>query len=221
MNTRFASFEAARVLVPGTTFALLLALYAWSFLEVRLGGPWPWGPQAAAFVFAALASGLTMYAREAPKRRRAFQSNQPSSHVQQIARGLKGADALSDDEARKFYFHLLNHYMPPVAHDKIFFFGTVYHIMVHVRRTTFWFGLLTVVSILWHLTEGGVLSEISGLVLLCISVWTVYALNIGSNKADRNMQESYHDQILWMETNRPLIEKLLRTRRLYERPGTA
>jgi hypothetical protein len=207
--------------VPGFTFALLLALYAWSFLEGRLGGPWPVGVQLASFLFAILASGLTMYAREAPKRRRAFQSNQPSSHLQQIARGLKGADALSDDDAKRVYFHLLNHHMPPLAHDKIFFFGTVYHIMVHVRRTTFWFGLLTALSIIWHVSVGGDLSEIAGLVLLFVSVWIVYALNIGSNKADRNMQESYHDQILWMESNRPLIEKILRTRRLYERPGVS
>ena len=220
MNTRFASYETARVIVPGLTFALLSALYAWSFLESRLAGPWPVGAQIAAFVFAVLASGLTMYSRETPKRRRAFQTNQPSSHLQQVARGLKGAEALSDAEARQLYFHILNHYLPPLAHDKIFFFGTVYHIMVHVRRTTFWFGLLTALSLVWHLSSGGTLSEVQGLVLLCLTVWTVYALNIGSNKADRNMQESYHDQILWMENNRPAIEKLLRSRRLYQRPET-
>lgn len=221
MNTRFAAYEAARILIPGLTFALLLALYAWAFLEPYLGGPWPIGPQVASFVFAALASGLTMYARETPKRRRAFQENQPSAHLQQIARGLKGADALSDDEARRFYFHLLNHHMPPLPHDKIFFFGTVYHIMVHVRRTTFWFGILTGVSILWHLSTGGTLPEAAGLTLLCASAWTVYGLNIGSNKADRNMQESYHDQILWMESNRPLIERLLKSRHLYQKAESA
>jgi hypothetical protein len=219
MNTRFASYEAARILVPGLTFALLMALYGWAFLERRLGGPWPLGPQLAAFAFAALAAGMTMYARETPKRRKAFQENQPSAHLQQIARGLKGAEALSDDEARRVYFHLLNHHFPPLAHDKVFFFSTVYHIMVHIRRTTFWFGVISVVSLVWSLSQGGTLSETAGLVVFALSVWLVYALNIGSNKADRNVQESYHDQILWMDQNRPLIERLLRSRRLYSKPG--
>lgn len=219
MNTRFATYEAARILVPGLTFALLLALYAWAYVELWLGGPWPAGVQVAAFAFAALAAGVTMYARESPKRRRAFQENQPSGYLQQMARGLKGAEALSDDEARRVYFHLLNHHFPPVAHDKIFFFSTVYHIMVHIRRITFWFGVVSFLSLAWLLSQGGTLPGASGLVVFTAAVWLVYGLNIGSNKADRNVQESYHDQIMWMDQNRPLIEKLLRSRRLYSKPG--
>ncbi len=219
MNTRFATYEAARILIPGLTFALLLALYTWAYLEPLLGAPWPVGPQLAAFGFATLAAGVTMYARESPKRRRAFQENQPSGYLQQIARGLKGAEALSDDEARRVYFHLLNHHIPPVAHDKIFFFSTIYHIMVHIRRITFWFGVVSFVSLVWHVSQGGSLPTAAGLVVFTVSVWLVYALNIGSNKADRNVQESYHDQILWMDQNRVLIEKLLRSRRLYLKPG--
>ncbi|OGU62474.1 MAG: hypothetical protein A3H45_11000 [Ignavibacteria bacterium RIFCSPLOWO2_02_FULL_55_14] len=215
MNTRFGTYEAFRIIVPGAYAALMLALFHWSFLERWLGSAGSPGQHVALFVFFALSAGITMYARETPKRRRAFAENQPSLHVQHLARSMKGAEPLSDDDARRLYFYLLNMHIPPFMHDKVFFFGTVYHIIVHLRRTTFWFGVVAAASLLIHLASGGVLGDVRGLVLFTVASWLVYVLNVRYNKADRNMQENYQDQILWLEMNRSLVEKLLRDRRTF------
>lgn len=206
----FGRYEACRIVIPGFYFSLLLCAWYFAFvsrfarLELSLAG---W---LGAFAGVILVSGLSMYARETPKRRKAFTENQPSQYLAAKARTMKDLPLLDDSEARRLYFHILNNYVPPLVHEKIFFFGSVYSIMVQIRRTSFWFALLGLASVLVQLSMGVAFPEQQGLVVLTVIVWIIYLLNIRYNKADRKMQENYRDQIMWMEMNNSLIEGILR-----------
>ncbi|MBI2618576.1 MAG: hypothetical protein HYW57_00670 [Ignavibacteriales bacterium] len=164
------------------------------------------------FLGVMLVSGLTMYAKETPKRRKAFLQNQPSQYLSAKSRGMKDLPLLDDHEARRLYFFILNHYVPPAFHEKIFFFGTVYHIMVQIRRTSFWFAVAGTVGIFLQTAAGRMLSEQQGAIIFTVLVWVIYVLNIRYNKADRKMQENYQDQIFWMQMNNSLIERVLKKR---------
>jgi hypothetical protein len=84
--------------------------------------------------------------------------------------------------------------------------------MIQVRRTSFWFGLVGLASVLAQFSLQLALAEQQSLVVFTVLVWIVYLMNIRYNKADRKMQENYRDQIFWMEMNSPLIESILRKR---------
>lgn len=118
--------------------------------------------------------------------------------------------SLSEDEARRLYFYILNNHIPGVFHEKIFFFGTVYNIMIQIRRTSFWFAVVSLVVAAFELAEGRSLRELQALILFTIVVWLIYLLNVRYNKADRKMQENYQDQIYWLQMNNDVVEKVLR-----------
>jgi hypothetical protein len=120
---------------------------------------------------------------------------------------------LDESEAQRLYFFILNTSVPAVFHEKIFFFGTIYHIMILIRRTTFWFGLAAALALGINLALGFTLSQLQSLVVFGLIVWLIYLLNVRYNKADRKMQENYRDQIFWLEMNNDLVEQLLRKRR--------
>lgn len=211
----FGIYEHARILVPGLYFAVLVFLFHVTFLSrffvVMLSG-WSFF---LVFFSTAIIAGLTMYAKEAPKRRRAFQENQPSQYLSSKARTMKEMPLLDDSEARRLYFYILNNHIPPAFYEKIFFFGTVYHIMIQIRRTSFWFGLVTLAASAYGISLSMPPADQQGLLVFSGIVWLVYVLNIRYNKADRKMQENYQDQILWMQMNNPLIESILRKRQSF------
>ncbi len=207
--TSFGLYEASRILMPGFYFTTLLLFFCLAFLPAplspdRLGG-WIWP----AFLFLTVVSGLTMYAKETPKRRRAFQQNQPSTFLQTLARTMPDTEVLSDAEAQRTYFYILNNHVPSLFHEKIFFFGTVYQVMIQVRRTTFWFALLGLLVAGAMLAAGSALPERSGAVLFVIVTWMIYLINVRYNKADRKMQENYQDQIFWLQMNADLVRRIL------------
>jgi len=208
----FGRYEAFRILIPGFYFALLLLCYYWSFL-VRFVPESPSSAVLAVMVLGVtIVAGLTIYAKETPKRRRAFLENQPSQYLSAKARTMKDMPLLDDAEASRLYFYILNNYIPPIFHEKIFFFGMIYSIMIQVRRTSFWFGLAGMASLLVELSLRLSLAELQSLVVFTVVVWMIYVFNIRYNKADRKMQENYRDQIFWMEMNSPLIESILQKR---------
>jgi len=206
----FGVYEGLRILVPGFYFTTLTAFFAWCFLPrydtVLLQG----GPLLLLFIFLVLVSGLTMYAKETTKRRKAFVENQPSNFLKERSKLMKNTELLDDDSARKLYFYILNHHFPESFHDKIFFFGTVYHIVVLFRRTTFWFALAAVAGILVHVAWGRSFADIAPAVVFAVTVWAIYLLNVRYNKADRKMQENYQDQIFWLEMNHDIVENAIR-----------
>jgi hypothetical protein len=159
-----------------------------------------------------MVAGLTLYAKESTKRRKAFQENQPSLYLKNKSRTMSGLRALNDSEPRQLYFYFLNNHMPLVFHEKIFFFGTIYHIMIQIRRTSFWFAVLSLVVLGVEISSGLILSDLQSLTAFTVAVWLIYGLNVRYNKADRKMQENYQDQIYWLEMNNDLVEGILRKR---------
>ncbi len=206
----FGTYESLRILVPGFSFATLLLFFVMCFLP-RYGEYDSHGIAGVLlFLFVAVVSGLTMYAKEASKRRKAFLENQPSGYLKERSKLLKNTDLLDDTNARRLYFYILNNHVPQTFHDKIFFFGTVYHIMILLRRTTFWFAVTAIAGILIRIGAGHSLSDQAPAFVFTAAVWLIYALNVRYNKADRKMQENYHDQIFWLEMNREVVENAVR-----------
>ena len=210
-NTQISSFglyEATRILVPGFYFASLSTMFFYSFVSHYISFPLELGYWTVLFLFLVLVSGLTMYAKETTKRRRAVVENQPSAFLQNIVRRHSATNILNEAEARQLYFYILNHFIPPAFHEKIFFFGTVYHIMIQIRRTSFWFAILSLIYLTVQIALGIALVDQQGLVSFCLLVCLIYLLNVKYNKADRKMQENYQDQIFWLQMNGEIIKEL-------------
>jgi hypothetical protein len=209
-SSKFGLYETLRIIVPGFYFTTLLLMFYWCFVWKIVYYSLDALTLILLFLFVTTVSGLTMYAKETAKRRRAFIENQPSNFLKERSKLLKNTELLDDASARKLYFYILNHEVPQSFHDKIFFFGTIYHIMILVRRTTFWFALASLAGILIQIAVGRTLAEQSASVVFAVSVLVIYSLNVRYNKADRKMQENYQDQIFWLEMNQDLVEKAIR-----------
>ena len=206
-TSSFGLYEVCRILVPGFYFASLCLFFFYSFISRYVLF---FIEQGYLFVFLILVSGLTMYAKETTKRRRAFFENQPSAFLHDIARRHSASQTISETEARQLYFYILNHFIPPAFHDKIFFFGTIYHIMIHIRRTSFWFAVLSLICIVVQSAMGIALMAQQGLISFFLLVSLIYILNVKYNKADRKMQDNYQDQIFWLQMNEELIKDLFK-----------
>ncbi len=209
-STSFGIYEFFRIVVPGFYFATLTLLFYRSYLQQFL--PFQGTPLLSIllFVFLVIVAGLTLYAQETTKRRKAFVENQPSRFLSDKSRTMKNMPLLNEVLSRQIYFYILNTLMPPAFHEKIFFFGTVYHIMTSIRRTSFWFALVATGSVAFEISRNTPLVELQALLLFTISVWLIYLLNVRYNKADRKMQENYQDQIFWLQMNNDLVEAVLR-----------
>ncbi|MGH2567248.1 MAG: hypothetical protein ACRDGA_02835, partial [Bacteroidota bacterium] len=212
-NTSFGTYESLRIFVPGFYVATLSFFLYRSYLEQFLSSQLSFAALFLLFVFLTVAAGFTLYAKETAKRRRAFLENQPSRYLSDKARTMKNMSLVDDNTARRLYFFLLNNHMPAAFHEKIFFFGTVYHIMINIRRSSFWFALIASACIALEVSRATSLVELQGLLLFTIGVWLVYLLNVRYNKADRKMQENYQDQIFWLRMNNDLVEATLRKSR--------
>jgi hypothetical protein len=217
-SSTFGLYESLRILVPGFYFATVFTFFCWCFLAPYTGLIEGGLPAVLLFLFLAIVSGLTMYAKETAKRRRAFLENQPSTFLKERSKILKNTELLDDTTARRLYFYILNNHVPTNFHDKIFFFGTIYHIMILLRRTTFWFAVASLAGIMIRIAAGHPLSDQASSVVFAVSVWLIYLLNVRYNKADRKMQENYQDQIFWLEMNHELVENTIRQ---YSRSRTA
>ncbi len=87
----------------------------------------------------------------------------------------------------------------------------IYHIMINIRRTSFWFGLLGIIALVIQIAATQNTNMIA--VTTVFIIWLVYGLNVRYNKADRKMQENYQDQIFWLEMNTEIVDSLIRKRR--------
>jgi hypothetical protein len=215
-SSSFGVYETGRILIPGFYFASLVALFYRFFLIRYFPSPLDIVSLLLLFILIMLIAGLTMYAQETPKRRRAFVENQPSSYIQDIARSLPDSELLENADARKLYFYILNNFMPAAFHEKIFFFGTIYHIMIQIRRTSFWFGVFFLAGVGVQIASGIFLQN-GTLLIVTVLVWIVYSMNVRYNKADRKMQENYQDQIYWLEQNSEIVLTLLKKQQKKDR----
>lgn len=205
----YGRYEAVRVFVPALYLALLLLLFYWAYLDKAFATGLTTGQAIGLYVFTALVAAMSLYGKEVPKRRKAFVTNQPSFYLSTRARTMKNMPLLSDDEARRAYFYILNTYVPDAFHDKIFFFGSVYTVLITMRRITLWFVGLGLLAVLAEFFSGGVLALEQGLLLLTTSLWLVYALAVYYNKAERKLQENYQDQIFWLQMNDQVVQEVL------------
>jgi uncharacterized membrane protein YphA (DoxX/SURF4 family) len=119
---------------------------------------------------------------------------------------------MEESDASQLYFFILNNHIPAVFHEKIFFFGTIYHIMIQIRRTSLWFAVLATLIAGAMVTLGVTPQALGGLFVFAAVTWLLYLLNVRYNKADRKMQENYRDQICWLEMNNDLVETVIRKR---------
>jgi hypothetical protein len=213
----FGLYEATRIMVPGFYFASLCTLFYSACVSRYILFPVDRVYFSILFFFLVIVSGLTMYAKETTKRRRAFIENQPSTFLQDIARRHSNTQMLNEAEARQLYFYILNHFIPAAFHEKVFFFGTVYHIMIQIRRTSFWFAFISLICITVQTAAGVPLMDQQGLISFCILIALIYLLNVKYNKADRKMQENYQDQIFWLQMNEDLIHDLFKKYELSKR----
>ena len=209
-GTAFGIYETSRIVVPGVYVATLAILLYWSCIARFFPSQPGEGILYLGFLFIALASGFTLYAKETPKRRKAFLENQPSHHLSMRAKLSKNLPLLDAAEAQRIYYYLLNTCVPPAFHNKIFFFGAVYYIMTQVRRISLSFALVSTLLAAFIYLQGASILELQGPVIFSVSVWLVYLLNVRYNKADRKMQENYTDQILWLEMNHELVDQVIR-----------
>jgi hypothetical protein len=212
-SSSFGAYEATRILVPGYYFATLLMCLTYAIADafgrhIELAGL----QLLLVFIGTGLIAGLTLYAKESTKRRKAFQENQPSLYLMTKARAMSNSPVLEESDARQFYFYILNNHIPPIFHEKIFFFGTIYHIMIQVRRTSLWFAVVSTAAAAAIAANLFGPSSLSVLLPFTAIVWLIYLLNVRYNKADRKMQENYRDQIYWLEMNNDLVETILRKR---------
>jgi hypothetical protein len=210
-TSSFGAYEAARILVPGYYFASLLMSFTWILAgaferQIPVDGI----QLLLIFVAVGLIAGLTLYAKESTKRRKAFQENQPSLYLKTKARSMADLPLMDETVARQLYFYILNNHVPPVFHEKIFYFGTIYHIMIQIRRTSLWFAVLATLTAVAYAISSPNGEPVTLMALFATIVWLVYVLNVRYNKADRKMQENYRDQIFWLEMNDDLVESLLR-----------
>jgi hypothetical protein len=212
-SSSFGAYEAFRIIVPGYYFATLLLSLVWVVSDTSGQGFSIEGMRLSlVFVGVGLIAGLTLYAKESTKRRRAFQENQPSLYLKTKARAMADIPVMEESDARQLYFFILNNYIPPVFHEKIFFFGTIYHIMIQVRRTSLWFAVLATLIAGKMMAQGIAFQAMTGLLVFAAIAWLLYLLNVRYNKADRKMQENYRDQIYWLEMNNDLVETIIRKR---------
>jgi hypothetical protein len=209
-SSRFASFELLRIIVPGSysiflIFALINAfkISLWPYISLEFGVP--------LFILGSIVAGLSFYSKETPKKRKAFQTNQPSIYLLDRSKELFPANPLTEDEARRLYFFILNHNIPMTMHDKVFFFGMIYHIMINIRRTSFWFGIFGIIALVIQIAGTQHTNMIAATTVFII--WLIYGLNVRYNKADRKMQENYQDQIFWLEMNTEIVDSLIRKRK--------
>lgn len=210
-STSFGIYESFRIVIPGVYTATLALLLYWAAIARYFAAPLPAGVIIVGFLFFALVSGFTLYAKETPKRRKAFLENQPSRHLSTRAKLSKSLPLLDEAEAQRLYFYLLNTLFPPAFHNKVFFFGAVYYIMTQLRRVSLSFAVLGTALVGVAAVQSASPSDLQAPAVFAISVWIVYLLNIRYNKADRKMQENYNDQILWMEMNQDLVDQVIRS----------
>lgn len=209
-SSHFASFELLRIIVPGT-YSVFLIFALCNAFNPGLFDNFSTGFGVVLFILGSIVSGLSFYSKETPKKRKAFQTNQPSIYILDRSRELSPSNPLTEDEARRLYFYILNHNISITMHDKVFFFGMVYHIMINIRRTSFWFGVAGIIALIIQIAAIQQTTAIA--VTTVLLIWLVYGLNVRYNKADRKMQENYQDQIFWLEMNKEIVDSLILARR--------
>jgi len=210
-SSSFGIYEGLRILIPGYYLTFIL----WWFFQLTLRMTADYFPVEipfVAFVLFGLIGGILLYATEGSKKRKAFRENQPSAYLLELSRTIGVQPPLEEKDAQHLYFFILNSYVPSSFHQRIFFFGMVFHVLTTIRRITLWIGIMSLGVILLHLTAGFPPKYDPAMAyFMCLS-FALYLITLWYNKADRKMQENYQDQIQWLKLNQKLVLYILQHR---------
>jgi hypothetical protein len=203
-SSSFGVYEGLRILIPGFYCLTLAWFYGIVVFNIDIFLP---GSNASPLLILISGSvaGLLLYATEGSKRRRAFRENQPSQHILELSRTLNVTPPIDEQEAQRLYFFILNSYMPASFHQRIFFFGMVFHILTTIRRVTLFFTLAACAALGFFavMQQPGKITQ--SLIVMILSLGFIYLVNARFNKADKKMQENYQDQIQWLTMNQRLV----------------
>ncbi|MCX7983285.1 MAG: hypothetical protein N3A63_00025 [Bacteroidetes bacterium] len=209
MKSSFILNECVRVLAPGFFFSSFLFLYLKIFFIGNQPVFFSEVSQIMFFFFSLCISGVLLYILESPKRRKAFLKNQPSHYIKMLSQTSSAINPLTDEEATKLYFYILNTLIPERFHEKIIFFGSVYFVIIQLRRIALWFGAIAAFTLLiQHLFYGIYFPPVQKTLFMLLT-WWIYYLTVRYNKAERKIQEIYDDQIIWLQMNSNTISRLL------------
>ncbi|HEY4612057.1 MAG TPA: hypothetical protein VII11_03665, partial [Bacteroidota bacterium] len=95
-HTAFGVYEFFRITVPGFYVAALTVLLYRCFVQTFLIAQLHPAMLLFLFLFLIIVAGLTLYANETTKRRKAFLENQPSRYLSDKARTMKNMPLLDE-----------------------------------------------------------------------------------------------------------------------------
>lgn len=156
---KFGTYEIFRIILPGFYCVTLLSITIFLFTPTRqifIGFS-----QHQVFLFAVVAGGvflgLMLYAYDHPKKIAAYRNlEMPSIHLKRklcdkcsspCENKIKG-----EGEAIDTYFYVLYEIFSPGVQQRIFYIGSVYHMLADIRLLSFIFGV-----IIFPISLGGVL----------------------------------------------------------------
>jgi hypothetical protein len=210
-SSSFGVYEGLRILFPGFYCITLVWLFGVAAFNIDFFFT---GSSASLLLILISGSvaGLLLYATEGSKRRKAFRENQPSLHILELSRALNISPIIDEQEAQRLYFFILNSFMPASFHQRIFFFGMVFHVLTTIRRLSLFFvaagcviiGTFIATAQFYHITPT--------LIIMTLFLLFIYLINTRYNKADRKMQENYQDQIEWLTMNQKLVLYIIQHR---------
>ncbi len=210
-SSSFGVYEGLRILLPGFYCVTLIWLYGIMTFNIDFFFS---GSSASTLLILISGSiaGLLLYATEGSKRRKAFRENQPSLHILELSRTLNVSPPIDEQEAQRLYFFILNSYMPASFHQRIFFFGMVFHILTTIRRVSLFFVIAGCVTIGTFAATQQIDRITPSLIMMILFLAFIYSINARYNKADIKMQENYRDQIQWLSMNQKLILYIIQHR---------
>ena len=214
-SSGFGVYEGLRILLPGfycVTLAWLYGIVAFD-LDFFFTGS---SVSSLLILISGSVAGLLLYATEGSKRRKAFRENQPSQHILELSRTVNVTPPIDEQEAQRLYFFILNSYMPVSFHQRIFFFGMVFHVLTTIRRVTLFYALSGCAILGIFVALGRPENVTTSLIGMILFLGFVYLVNARFNKADRKMQENYLDQIEWLTMNQRLVLYIIQH---HEAPG--
>ena len=236
--SRFGTYELFRILFPGyfalTMVILYTSLFFRDFVDPIVSQP----SFAVVIALGGIFLGLILYDVDLPKRKwpRRYKSHfrkeldkkdlgkalleRCTKCRKKTCTGFK----LSEKNAIQAYFVFLNSYYEPDCRERIFYFGSIYHIFSDMRATSFVTALAVLVTTLFsiiHTCVGAgacfnvpsLMNRYSlhisiGAILLCLFL----LLRRKNNKGDKYWSEILDFQLTWLQMNEPLLrQKICRT----------
>ena len=231
--SRFGTYELFRILFPGYFALTMIILYISLFFRNLID---PIVSQPLFAVVIALGGvflGLILYDMDLPKRK---WPERCKSHfrkeldkkdlgkallercekcTKQTCTGFR----LTKTNALQAYFVFLNTYYEPDSRERIFYFGSVYHIFSDMRATSFVTALAIFVTTLFSIIYARVGESASFNLLNLINRYSLH-LSIGAillclflllrrknNKGDKYWSEILDFQLTWLQMNEPLLKQ--------------